>query len=163
MPGKAYGQSARSVDALLDKNSLFLLAGATLISLTVTVPRFGPGIPMGVDTTSHLYKILFLQYWWKVGLNPFWSSDWYAGSPALLLYPPLSYYLTAGVAMLGVGPLLAYKLVDALFYSLTPLLIYFLCKELGFQRGESAEEHYSSACSPRSSRIIFSLTGSLRS
>ena len=93
---------------------------------------------MGVDTTSHLYKILFLQYWWKRGVNPFWSGDWYAGSPALLLYPPLGYYLTAGIAMLGVDPLLAYKLVDAFFYCVTPLAIFFLGTELGFGRGESA-------------------------
>jgi hypothetical protein len=106
--------------------------------MAITVPRFLPGIPMSVDTTSHLYKILFLQYWWKLGMTPFWSTDWYAGSPALLLYPPLSYYVTAGLAVLGVDPLLAYKLVDALFYSLTPLTIYFLAKELGFDKGESA-------------------------
>jgi len=106
--------------------------------MAITVPRFLPGIPMSVDTTSHLYKILFLQYWWKLGITPFWSTDWYAGSPALLLYPPLSYYITAGLAVLGLDPLLAYKLVDALFYSLTPLAIYFLAKELGFDKGESA-------------------------
>jgi hypothetical protein len=93
---------------------------------------------MGVDTTSHLYKILFLQYWWKLGLNPFWSADWYAGSPALLLYPPLSYYITAGIAMLGVDPVLSYKFVDALFYWFTPITIYLLVRELGFGKGESA-------------------------
>ena len=106
--------------------------------MAVTVPRLGPGIPMGVDTTSHLYKILFLQFWWKQGVNPFWSADWYGGSPALLLYPPLGYYLTAGIAMLGVDPLLAYKLVDAFFYWIAPVAIFFLGKELGFEKGESA-------------------------
>ncbi len=109
-----------------------------MISAAITIPRFLPGIPLSVDTTSHLYKILFLQYWWKQGITPFWSTDWYAGSPALLLYPPLSYYITAGLAVLGLDPLLAYKLVDALFYSLTPLAVYFLAKELGFNKGESA-------------------------
>ena len=93
---------------------------------------------MGVDTTSHLYKILFLQYWWKKGVNPFWSADWYAGSPALLLYPPLGYYLTAAIAMLGVDPLLAYKLVDAFFYWTAPVTIFLLGRELGFGKGESA-------------------------
>jgi hypothetical protein len=93
---------------------------------------------MGVDTTSHLYKILFLQYWWKLGLNPFWSADWYAGSPALLLYPPLSYYITAGIAMLGIDPVFSYKFVDALFYCFTPITIYLLVRELGFGKGESA-------------------------
>jgi hypothetical protein len=126
------------VETTLNKNSSYLLAAAALIAFAVTVPRFAPGIPMSVDTTSHLYKILFLQYWWKLGVTPFWSADWYAGSPAVLLYPPLGYYLTAGVAMLGVDPVLSYKLVDALFYWFTPATIYLLGKELGFGKGESA-------------------------
>ena len=71
-------------------------------------------------------------------MNPFWSADWYAGSPALLLYPPLGYYLTAAIAMLGVGPVLAYKLVDAFFYWIAPVTIFFLGREMGFGRGESA-------------------------
>ena len=138
MPTKPVNQSFRTVETSLNRNSLLLLAAATLAAIAVTIPRFAPGIPMSVDTTSHLYKILFLQYWWKVGLNPFWSADWYAGSPALLLYPPLSYYITAGIAMLGVDPVLSYKFVDAFFYWFTPITIYLLCKELGFDKGESA-------------------------
>jgi 6-pyruvoyl-tetrahydropterin synthase related domain len=126
------------VEAVLNNATTYLLASAVILSVAITVPRLTVGIPMGVDTTSHLYKILFLQYWWRQGVNPFWSADWYAGSPALLLYPPLSYYLTAGFAMLGIGPLLAYKLVDAFFYSIAPVAIFFLGRELGFGRGESA-------------------------
>ena len=126
------------IEAIIDKNSSYLLTVAIVGSVSLTLPRLMPGIPMGVDTTSHLYKVLFLQYWWKQGLNPFWSADWYAGSPALLLYPPLGYYLTAAIAMLGVDPLLAYKLVDAGFYSIAPLAIFFLDRELGFGKGESA-------------------------
>ena len=138
MPTKPIDQGSRTVETSLNRNAPLLLAVATLIAIAVTVPRFAPGIPMSVDTTSHLYKILFLQYWWRLGLNPFWSADWYAGSPALLLYPPLGYYITAGIAMLGIDPVLTYKFVDALFYWLTPITIYLLCKELGFGKGESA-------------------------
>jgi hypothetical protein len=131
-------KGAHLVETVLNSSSRCLLASAVLAALAVTFSRLKPGIPMGVDTTSHLYKILFLQYWWKLGVNPFWSPDWYGGSPALLLYPPLSYYITAAIAMLGVDPLLAYKLVDALFYGLAPVTIFYLAKELGFGRGESA-------------------------
>lgn len=109
-----------------------------MISVSITLPRFGAGIPMSVDTTSHLYKILFLQNWWKQGVFPFWSPDWYAGSPALLLYPPLSYYIPAWFSMLGVDPLLCYKLVDAVFYLLAPVAVYFLAKEFGLSKGQSA-------------------------
>ena len=138
MPTKPLNQGSRTVETSLNRNSPLLLAAATLAAIAVTIPRFAPGIPMSVDTTSHLYKILFIQYWWKLGVNPFWSADWYAGSPALLLYPPLGYYITAGLAMLGLDPVLSYKLVDALFYWLTPTAIYFLGQELGFGKGESA-------------------------
>jgi hypothetical protein len=126
------------VDTALNRVSSFLLVSASVLAIVVTIPRLVPGIPMGIDTTSHLYKILFLQYWWKRGVNPFWSADWYAGSPALLLYPPLGYYLTACIAMLGLDPLLAYKLVDAFFYCVAPVAIFFLSRELGFSKGESA-------------------------
>jgi hypothetical protein len=126
------------LEVSLNRNSIYLLIGAILISIAVTIPRFGDGIPMGVDTTSHLYKILFLQYWWRQGVFPFWSPDWYAGSPALLLYPPLGYYITAGVSLLGLDPLLSYKLVDAVGYWLAPVGVYFLADELGFSKGLNA-------------------------
>jgi hypothetical protein len=126
------------IETTLDHYFMYILVSGIVAAAAVTVPRFAPGIPMGIDTTSHLYKILFLQYWWKLGVNPFWSPDWYGGSPALLLYPPLSYYLTAAISMLGVDPVLAYKAVDAFFYVLAPLMIFCLARELGFGRGESA-------------------------
>jgi uncharacterized membrane protein len=126
------------VEAILDGNEVYMLVAAVIVSVGVTLHRFGPGIPMSVDTTSHLYKILFLQHWWKQGVFPFWSPDWYAGSPALLLYPPLGYYLAAGLSMVGIEPVLSYKVVDAAFYWVAPISVYFLGKELGFSKGESA-------------------------
>ena len=125
-------------DSVLDSKSGSMLFAALAISIGISIPRFGPGIPMSVDTTSHLYRILFLQRWLKEGFFPFWSPDWYAGSPALLLYPPLSYYVAIAPGMLGMDPLLSYKIVDAIFYWIAPVTIYFLGKELGFTRGESA-------------------------
>lgn len=93
---------------------------------------------MSIDTTSHLYRVLFLHQWLDQGIFPFWSPDWYAGSPAILLYPPLSYYLAIGVSTAGVDPVLSYKLVDAVFYWLAPITVFFLGRELGFSKGESA-------------------------
>ncbi len=108
------------------------------MSIAVTAPRFAPGIPMSVDTTSHLYRILFYNQWLHKGIFPFWSPDWYGGSPALLLYPPLSYYMAIGLSSTGLDPVLAYKLVDAVFYCLAPLALFFLGREMGFSKGESA-------------------------
>jgi hypothetical protein len=93
---------------------------------------------MSVDTTSHLYRVLFYSHWMQNGLFPFWSPDWYAGSPAILLYPPLGYYFALGLTTLGLDPILAYKIVDAFFYSIAPLAVYFLAREFGFAKGESA-------------------------
>lgn len=93
---------------------------------------------MSIDTTSHLYRVLFLQHWLKLGVYPFWSPDWYAGSPAVVLYPPLGYYMAVGISMAGLNPILSYKIVDAVFYWLAPITVYFLGKELGFSKGESA-------------------------
>jgi hypothetical protein len=122
----------------LNKNAIYVLLAAILVSIGITLPRFAAGIPMSVDTTSHLYRILFFDQWLGRGVFPFWSPDWYAGSPALLLYPPLSYYLAIGLSLAGVDPVLAYKLIDATFYSLAPVAVFFLGKELGFSKGESA-------------------------
>ena len=93
---------------------------------------------MGIDTTSHLYRVLFLSEWLGRGVFPFWSPDWYGGSPTLLLYPPLGYFFSVGLSMLGVDPLLSYKIVDAVFYCLAPLTLYSLAREFGFSKGESA-------------------------
>jgi hypothetical protein len=93
---------------------------------------------MSIDTTSHLYRVLLLHQWFNQGVFPFWSPDWYAGSPAILLYPPLSYYLAIAVSTTGVDPLTSYKLVDAVFYWLAPVTMFFLGRELGFSKGESA-------------------------
>ncbi len=134
-------KTADSFDLVQDtlrSNSLILLIASILISVTITVPRFGPGIPMSVDTTSHLYRVLFYDYWLHRGVFPFWSPDWYGGAPAILLYPPLGYFFVIGVSMLGFDPVLSYKLVDAIFYWIAPVTIYYLSRELGFEAGESA-------------------------
>ncbi|HKM75711.1 MAG TPA: 6-pyruvoyl-tetrahydropterin synthase-related protein [Candidatus Bathyarchaeia archaeon] len=122
----------------LDRYAWHALVFAVAISCIITLPRFAPGIPMGIDTTSHLYRVLFLSEWLRRGVFPFWSPDWYGGSPTLLLYPPLGYFFSVGLSMLGVDPLLSYKIVDAVFYCLAPLTLYSLAREFGFSKGESA-------------------------
>jgi len=127
-----------SIAGRLDGLSPYLVAGSLLISVAVTIPRFGPGIPMSVDTTSHLYRVEFFAYWLKQGVFfPSWSPDWYGGSPSILLYPPLGYYLTVAVSSLGLDPLSSYKLVDAIFYWLAPATVFLLSREFGLSRGES--------------------------
>lgn len=94
-------------------------------------PKLLNGLPMGEDATSHLYKILYsYQNYKATGVVPAWSNLWYAGHPLFLYYPPLSYYLVLAVSLIGFDPVSAYKVVDALFYFIAPIAVYFLAKKL---------------------------------
>jgi hypothetical protein len=46
----------------------------------------------------------------------------------------MSYLLTFFVALLGVGPVLAYKSVNAFFYIVAPFSVYYLSRSLGFKK-----------------------------
>ena len=131
-------ESQLAIGSWFERFTGFMLLFAVAISAIIALPRFAPGIPLSVDTTSHLYRVLFLSKWLSRGVYPFWSSDWYGGSPTLLLYPPLCYFFSVAISMLGIDPLLSYKIVDAAFYCAAPLTLYLLAKEFGFSRGESA-------------------------
>lgn len=115
-----------------------ILVTAIAFSLFVSLPRLGAGLPMGVDSSSHLSKVMQItDSLVRYGEIPFWSPDWYGGTPFLLLYPPLSYIVT-GLLGIVVGPVLAYKLVDLVFYVAAPLAVYLLAKDFGLTRLESA-------------------------
>ena len=60
----------------LDPVQNLILAAAFIFSLIVSLPRLGAGLPMGVDSSSHLSKVMFvtdslMQY----GTIPFWNPD----------------------------------------------------------------------------------------
>jgi len=92
-----------------------------------------PGIPGGVDTNSHLFKVLYLS---KFGLLNPWCHEWYAGYPFLLYYPPVSYYLAASLSI-APSALLSFKILSIIFFSITPLSAYYLAKNLSFNKNES--------------------------
>ncbi|WP_455278441.1 6-pyruvoyl-tetrahydropterin synthase-related protein [[Eubacterium] cellulosolvens] len=104
---------------------------AFIIGIFLIVPRLLPGIPQGVDSASHLSKILFMVKWYdRLGYIPSWFPDWYCGTPFLLLYSPLSYFLTFSLANIGKDVINTYKFVDASFFILTPIAVYLLGREL---------------------------------
>ncbi|MEM3382222.1 MAG: 6-pyruvoyl-tetrahydropterin synthase-related protein [Candidatus Bathyarchaeia archaeon] len=120
-------------------NSQTPLVCSIMISALTVLSRFSPGIPEGVDSTSHLNKILFIIDSYKLlHYIPSWCPDWYGGSPFLLLYSPLSYILTFSVALTGIDGVLAYKIVDAAFYVVTPITIYILSRGLDLKPVEAA-------------------------
>ena len=115
--------------------SAAFFAGLLSIGFITSAPLFAEGLPMGVDSMSHLFKILYPYKTLRTqGVFPAWSSDWYGGTPFLHFYPPMSYLLTFFVAVLGVGPVLAYKSVNVFFYIVTPFSVYYLSRSLGFKK-----------------------------
>lgn len=110
---------------------------AFIVSLIFLIPRIGPGLPMGVDSTSHLYKVIFIFKSYKEhGYIPFWTPDWYGGTPLLLLYPPLSYYISFILSLGGIDPVSSYKIVEAFFYIIAPYSLYRLGRELSLAEAE---------------------------
>ena len=64
--------------------SAAFFAGLLSIGLITSAPLFAEGLPMGVDSMSHLFKILYPYKTLRTqGVFPAWSSDWYGGTPFL--------------------------------------------------------------------------------
>jgi hypothetical protein len=123
---------------IIAKEIIPLLIAFT-IGILIVIPRLLPGIPQGVDSTSHLSKILFMFNWYdRLGYIPSWFPDWYCGTPFLLLYSPLSYFLTFAIANIGKDAVNAYKFVDTIFFLVTPITVYFLGRELKLSIRESS-------------------------
>jgi len=127
-----------ATDSKMSRRTLILAFSIiTAFNVLMISSRFAEGIPMGVDSTSHLSKTLFMYNSYRAdGGLPLWYPDWYGGTPFLLFYSPMSYLLVFVVSILGVDPVLAYKLVDSFFYLLAPFTVYFLARKLHFNEIE---------------------------
>lgn len=115
-----------------------LALGATIaLNLAMVSIRFLDGLPLGVDSTSHLFRIMLMSKSYREsGYLPQWNPDWYGGTTLFLLYPPLSYYLTFAVSLVGLDPVLAYKLVDSVCCLLGPVAVYCLARSVGVDKTE---------------------------
>lgn len=123
---------------IIAKDTIPLLI-AFIIGILIVIPRLLPGIPQGVDSASHLSKILFMFKWHdRLGYIPSWFPDWYCGTPFLLLYSPLSYFLTFAIAIIGKDAVSAYKFIDTIFFLVTPITVYLLGRELKLSIRESS-------------------------
>ena len=123
---------------IIAKDTIPLLI-AFIVGILLVIPRVLPGIPQGVDSASHLSKILFMIKWHdELGYIPSWFPDWYCGTPFLLLYPPLSYFLTFSISKIGLDAISAYKFIDTIFFLVTPITVYFLGRELKLSISESS-------------------------
>lgn len=107
------------------------LMAIVAINLVTVSTRFLNGLPQGVDSTSHLFRVMLMsKSYQEDGYVPQWNPDWYGGTMLFVLYPPLSYYLTFALSQAGLGPILAYKVVDSTFYLLGPVAVYYLARNM---------------------------------
>jgi len=86
-------------------------------------------LPGGVDTPAHLYRIWYTSI---KGLSN-WSYYWNGGVPFQRVYPPFLPWL-GGVLGKIFGFLLAYKLMNNLFFALTPLVFYCFLREFNLPK-----------------------------
>ncbi len=109
----------------MNKN-LFLIF---IISFSLVSPfLINNTIPNSDDFSSHYFKTEYMKMSFdKYGKIPEWNELWYGGSPLLLFYPPLSYYVVFLFSFL-MPVLSAYHFITCLFYALGSVSIYFLAK-----------------------------------
>jgi hypothetical protein len=81
-------------------------------------------LPGGVDTPAHLYRVWHVT---NFGVDK-WDHYWLGGTPFLRFYPPFLPWL-GGILGNIFGFLFAYKLMNNLFFALTPLVFFYFLKE----------------------------------
>ena len=114
------------------KLSRLSLVAVVALNLTVVSIRLMNGLPLGVDSTSHLFRVMLMsKSYQENGYVPQWNPDWYGGTTLFVFYPPLSHYVTFILSVVGLGPILAYKLVESVFYALGLLAVYLLVRHSG--------------------------------
>jgi len=119
------------------KLTRFAIGAVVAVNLAMVAIRFLDGLPLGVDSTSHLFRIMIMsKSYLENGYIPQWNPDWYGGATLFLLYPPLSYFFTFAVSLIDLGPVLAYKLVDSAFLILGPVAVYYLASSAGLDKTE---------------------------
>lgn len=121
----------------LPRLARFALGATIVFNLAMVSIRFLDGLPHGVDSTSHLFRVMLMSKSYREnGYVPQWNPDWYGGTALFLLYPPLSYYLTFVASLVSWDPILAYKLVDSAFFLLGPVAVYYLARYVGGNKKE---------------------------
>jgi hypothetical protein len=109
------------------KSSIILIIGIIIATFLISFPKLLPGIPNAIDTGVHLFRIIYLNKNLQNGVIPLWNTDWYAGTPFLLFYPPLAFYLTS---FFQIGDyVLLYKVSEVIFESFLIIAVYFLAKK----------------------------------
>lgn len=94
---------------------------------------FASEYPGGVDTTNHLFQVWFIK---EYGLRP-WNSFWYAGTPMMDQYPPLTHIIPAILSSF-MDVVLAYKIVFLIGFAALPVCFHFFIKEFNLRGDEKS-------------------------
>ncbi|HEX9921471.1 MAG TPA: 6-pyruvoyl-tetrahydropterin synthase-related protein, partial [Anaerolineae bacterium] len=110
-----------------------------LLSVPAISPLIQPTLTRSADGLLHLYRIVALDHAIRQGvLFPRWLPDlaFGYGMPLFVFYAPLSYYLTEGLNLLGLGPVNALTVSFALALFVSGTGVYLFVKDLlGSQAG----------------------------
>lgn len=122
----------------IQRVATILFVASFAFNLVVVSVRLLDGLPLGVDSTSHLFRVMLMtRSYQENGYFPQWNPYWYGGTTFSLLYPPLAFYIALVPSLLGLGPVLAYKLTDAVFFLIGPIAVYYLCRQFKLDKAES--------------------------
>lgn len=110
-----------------------------LLSVPAISPLIQPTLTRSADGLLHLYRLVALDHAIRQGvLFPRWLPDlaFGYGMPLFVFYAPLSYYLTEGLNLLGLGPVNALTASFALALLISGTGAYLFVKDLlGSQAG----------------------------
>ena len=109
------------------------LALTWLLALPAVTPLIQPTITRSADGLLHLYRLIALDHMLRQGLFfPRWWPDlaYGYGFPLFVFYAPLSYYITEGLHLLGLGPIMAFNGSFALALLVSATGMYLLVKDV---------------------------------
>jgi hypothetical protein len=95
-------------------------------TFSIFILKLLPGIPNAIDTGAHLFRLIYLNKHLQNGTVPLWNTDWYAGSPFLLQYPPLAFYYSSFWPINDY--VFLYKFVEVIFELFLIAAVYMLSK-----------------------------------
>lgn len=122
-------QSVSRIARALDAH----LALIWLLVLPAVTPLVQPMLTRSADGLLHLYRLIALDHMLRQGVffSRWWPDLAYGyGMPLFVFYAPLSYYLTEGLHLLGLGPVIALNGSFALALLVSATGMYLLVKDV---------------------------------
>src|SRR5262249_17498701 len=108
--------------------------GIAIVATCLMIPVFAKGFPAGFDAVRHYrWTSQYIDALRDGALYPRWlpSANEGQGSPAIIYYPPLSFYVAAGFSVVTRDTLVAMSLSCLLALILSGFGMFVFCRNLG--------------------------------